>query len=397
MAETLTLPARSTTPKLIEATGRGALSTGRNLGEQLGDRIVAAIDSLYEYESFRVQQPWWMPYPVYLYMAQWRALDTLQPVVERAYPDLATRIAGMAEGAGVQVESLYLFHAMEAMLTSCDNVASCPMAACTAVAISEAASLEGGPMLHHNFDNVPLSAPLLALRRRQSPGGYRCLEFTCAPLAGAIDGINDAGLCITYNFAWTTAPGIPAPPVSMAVSSTLDRCASVAEAIRFLKKQQLCGGSLLMLADAGGQLARMEWSGRRVAVQRLTDSHNASPSFLHHSNTYRTRLKGFEVSAQACFGNGAPPALRGERVLESADQRDQRLRALIAQQPQYSADDLKAVMTDHGENDRADGNTVCMHGPYWQTIASLQFHPRQRLLRAGYGHACETEYVDFAL
>lgn len=366
---------------------------GLRLGEQLVERISAAVNSLHLYESFRAHQPWWMPYAIYRYMAEWRALETLQPAVQQFFPDMAHRIRGMAEGASVRVETLYLFHAFEAMVTTFSAGCQTPLAACTAVAVGNKRSAHGKAMLCQNFDNVPLSAPLMTLRQRQSRGGYRCLEFTFAPLAGAINGINDKGLCIAYNFAWTTSPGPPAPPISMAISAALDRCDTVENAIRYLRQCRLCGGSMLMLADADGALARVECAGSRIHVTR-----GDAGDVMFHSNTYQAqRLKHFEVPPDTRFDDEAPQTLRGQRVLESAEKRDRRLASRLGGRSRWSTADLRQLMGDHGQTPRGDGNTICMHGTYWKTIASMQFHPHRRQISIGYGPACEAELFEFAL
>ena len=74
-------------------------------------------------------------------------------------------------------------------------------------------------MVARNFDYLPLIQPYYLIRESRPQGRLRALEFTTAPLAGAVDGMNEAGLCITYNYGFTTdEPTRPAAPISMAIS-----------------------------------------------------------------------------------------------------------------------------------------------------------------------------------
>jgi hypothetical protein len=368
---------------------------GYALGVALRTQIAAIVEDLPSYEVFRVQQPWWMPYSFYARLSEWRAHDLLRPSIAATYPELEERIAGMAAAVGVRVETLYLFHALEAMYTSFDAVeCALPLAGCSALAANGLRTSTGEPMVQHNFDNVSLRESPLVLRERREAGKYRSIEFGIAPLSGAIDGINEYGLAITYNFAWTTEPGPPAPPVSMAISQALDSCRDVGEAVRFITRRVRCGGSMLMLADASGQVARLELSGKRLAVERLQNSEG----YLFHSNTYRSAaLKEIEVSPETRFSACAPQPLQGQRVLESAEKRDARMAELMPSRFALTPDDLAQLMADHGTDEQPDGNTICMHGDHWSTLAALQFFPRRRMVRVAWGPACAAIFAEFAL
>ena len=97
----------------------------------------------------------------------------------------------------------------------------------------------------------------------------RSLEFITAPMAGTIDGVNEAGLCITYNYAFTLdRPNQPAGMISMAISEALASCRTVAEAAEWITSRPRWGGGLLMLADATGDIASLEFSSTRSQLRR---------------------------------------------------------------------------------------------------------------------------------
>mgnify|MGYP002527445259 CR=1 FL=1 len=58
-------------------------------------------------------------------------------------------------------------------------------------------------MVARNFDYLPLVQPFYLLRESRPTGKLRALEFTTAPLAGAVDVMNQQGLCITYDYCFT--------------------------------------------------------------------------------------------------------------------------------------------------------------------------------------------------
>lgn len=53
-------------------------------------------------------------------------------------------------------------------------------------------------------------------------------------MAGAVDGINDAGFAVTLNYAYTTDRDRPAPTISMRLAEALTRCRTVHEACEYL-------------------------------------------------------------------------------------------------------------------------------------------------------------------
>ncbi len=369
-------------------------SIGEALGESLRERIYAAQLSLASYEAFRVNQPWWMPYDAFLYFSASTARRMLELPIRTHFPDMALRLDGMSTTSRIGQEYLYLFHALEAALTSPSGYVVQPaLAGCTALAIRGRRSADRQPLIAHNFDNVDVLRTHFILRERHEKRRYRALEFTIAPLCGAIDGINEHGLAISYDYGATMTPGAPNAPVSMAVSEALAQCRTVREAISFIQSRPCCGGALLMLADATGEIAAFEIAGNTSAVRFPYQD-----DWLSHSNTYKTDpAKATEVSADAVYSEAAPRLLRGKRVLESAEVRDFRMEELLRQHPILGLDEVTRVMSDHGSTEGGSDCSICMHGDYWATTSSLQLFPRERKIRIADGPTCQAQYYEFAL
>jgi len=374
---------------------------GVELGEQLSDRIQTSMNILSELDFFRVQQPWWMPYPAFLRYAEYRAQSMLEHHVGRDFPAVRERIMGMAAGAQVRRGSLYLFLALEAVMASLDSsvqqeVAGCPepFAACTAVAVTGRRSASGEALVAHNFDNVRQSQGFFVVRETQRPGRLRSLEFTGAPMSGAVDGVNEAGLCITYDYAMTIDNEQAGSPVSLAIEEALGSCKTVNEAASLIKKRRRCGGALLMLADASGDIAALEVSSTRTHLRRPSGGENV----LQHSNAFQSdSMKKVEVAPEACYADNTPTGLRGKRVLESPMKRDQRLRELLSPLKRIGPDDLTQAMSDHGAEQVGTSDTVCMHGDHWSTVACLQLFPAERSMRVAYGSACQAKFMELSL
>jgi predicted choloylglycine hydrolase len=364
-------------------------------GEVAAGRIREARRTLRDLEAFRLQQPWWMPYAAFRRAAERRATAALGASLAEHDPAMLERLQGLAEGSRLRLETMCLFNALEALLsTVTQNTVTPGLCACSAVGVRGARSAGGEPVIARNFDYLQLVQPYYFLRESRPAGGYRALEFTTAPMAGTIDGINEHGLTITFNYAFVRDMPDCAVPISMAITDALATCRTVSEATDRIAKRPRWGAGILMLADAEGDLASLELSNTHSALRRPVSGED----YLFHTNHFQTpAMREVEVPPQAVFSNKAPAAIRGHRVLESAEHRSRRFEHLLAEHRPLSPDDLADLMGDHGEEESADHRTLCMHSEYWNTTACLQFFPRQRKMRVSYSSACDAQYTDFSL
>jgi hypothetical protein len=102
------------------------------------------------------------------------------------------------------------------------------------------------------------------------------------------------------------------------------------------------------------------------------------------------------VRWDAVYTQSAPVPLRGRRLHQSSELRDQRFKQLLDKTDVIDQDGLAAIMADHGQDGTPSDNTPCVHGSYWYTTACLQFFPRSRRLRVAYDTACEARFEEVA-
>lgn len=366
---------------------------GAAQGAALRAEIRGAYDALREIAAFRNRKPWWMPFALFRQVAARKASRSTAKPVAGLCPTLHARLMGIAKGACIREEALWLMQAMEGALARVDGLVEVPPAGCSAVALRGRASANGRPVIAHNFDYLPAVQPFYAVRESRPQGGYRSLEFTAAPLAGAIDGLNEKGLAVTYNYARTlNERGEPGPTLSMRISELLGQAATVAEAVEAMLAWPRWGSGILMVADAGGDVASVELTSTRSAVRRPEPK---APDFLYHTNKFAcAATQAVEVPETAVFGPAGPRP--GERVLLSSIRRLERFGVLLNDAAGLTLDDLGRIMADHG-----DGNpscdTICMHGDFWVTAASVHCLPAERVLRVSYGSTCAANYVEYSL
>jgi hypothetical protein len=363
-------------------------------GAGVRGKIHAARRALADLEAFRLQQPRLLPYSLYRWLAEQKAARFLAGPLERDFRAMGERLAGIAEGSGLSSSAIYLFNVFEPLLSSVGGCTACP-GACSAVAIRGGRSATGEPIIARNFDYLPLVQPFYVVRESRPQGKLRSFEFTTAPLAGTVDGMNEAGVCITYNYAFAfDEPTAPAAPISMAISEALECSRTVAEAADFITSKPRFGGGLLMLCDAEGDIASLELSSTRSSLRRPA----AGEDVLFHTNAFASAsMREVQVAWNAVYTDRAPTPLRGRRLHQSSERRDERFRQLLSQAEAFGVEELGGVMADHGPAGIASDDTPCVHGSYWYTTACLQFLPRSRRMRVAYDTACNARFEEIEL
>ena len=178
-------------------------------GQALREKIQGSIQTLANLEAVRLMKPRFLPFGWFWRLAAFKSERFLQRAFAASPLWIEQRLRGIAEGSGVPFRTLAICSAMEAALSDLGPITT--IAGCSAMAVSRSASRDGRPMLAHNFDYIPITQPYYFIRRSKPAGKLNSLEFSVAPLAGTISGINEAGLCITCGADLNDGPCSCAP------------------------------------------------------------------------------------------------------------------------------------------------------------------------------------------
>jgi predicted choloylglycine hydrolase len=384
------------TPPCVECRCSGdPRDMGLTQGTALREKIREARESLRKLEALRIEQPSWLPYPLFLNLAERKSEKFLLPALRQSNPAMLARMQGIAEGAGLPLRSLCLMNAMEAFIGSvAGRTVVPPLGACSALAVRGARSRTGEPIIAKNFDYFTLVQPFFILRESRPRDGFCSLDFALAPQAGTVDGVNEKGLAITINYAFVTDPVTPNPLVTMLIADALASCATVTEAVRRITASPRWGAGMLMLADASGDLASVELSNTRAGVRRPA----AGADWLHFTNVCLCpETCAVQVAESAIWSDKSPVLLRGGSVLQPHAIRARRMEELVQKQSSIGPDELAAIMADHGPTGVPDGASPCVHTDYFKTTASLQWFPARRGVRVSYSTACTAQYVEINL
>jgi isopenicillin-N N-acyltransferase-like protein len=354
---------------------------GRQIGEGARERVTAALAYYQEnYEDLA---------GVTLAEGKVQAMAAYLPAARAFSPELTDQLEGLAEGAGVAFDDLFLLN--------CGEEFTCPPDRESAVGGPGSAAAAGGPastatdhctslaimtrsrhIAAHNEDWYPGDAANMVLVRATLPGGRRYLSMTAAAYL-PFTGMTSAGTACSANTLYATdyrQRGVPNQFIvaSLLLSADLESArARVAYADRGR-------GSNHLLADVHGRIWNIETSA--TAWQMIEGD-----SWYAHTNHYvDSRMQQFEGSTSE--GSRLRLARACELIRSGVQRRDDPLKLATA------------VLSDH-----ANGSaSICSHpdpadppAERSMTTASMIWDLDERRLHVCAGPPCENERRTFTL
>lgn len=355
-------------------------------GQQVADRrdrVAAVIDArLAELSRLEADQP-----------------GELQPAVdalEALDAPLLEQLRGLAEGLQVDYDRLMRYTLSSYLkdrqrIQAIDVQQAAAREGCTTWAAAAPVAQAGLPLLAKNRD-YHLDHILLQVTAQVEPaGGYR---YLCIGSAGSptvfSSGINEQGLAVadTHVLSHDLGPGVPRFSLMREI---LERHATTASALVYLRSVQHMGGGTLLLADRSGHLALCESGCRESGYAEALGGALAS---ANHFVTGPLAGQWVEDEPELLVGNSAA---RRSRVLD----------ALAGAAGQVDAAWAQALMAAHG----TPLDALCRHallldgvspGPALDTStisaavylpAGLAGRDRPALLLAA-GQPCEAGWVE---
>ncbi len=183
-------------------------------------------------------------------------------------PALVEEMNGIAEGAGVDAEYIYMINARTELLSMSGEVQS------------ECATFFFAPnaLLFENWDWSEPSRELTVLLSIKLDNGNTILTFAEAGMLGKV-GMSSAGFGVAFNYLYPDGP-LNGLPIHALLRSLLE-ASSFDEATEMLSTSEYVGTSgNILLADASGRAADYELSGTKTTLVPL------SGQFLVHTNHY---------------------------------------------------------------------------------------------------------------
>jgi isopenicillin-N N-acyltransferase-like protein len=291
---------------------------------------------------------------------------------EAGFPKLVEELRGIAEGAGVPFQDVWLLNCFEGVTDMASD-----RGGCTCLAVRQEHTDTGHVLMAHNEDWISQDRENVYLVRAEPSEGVPFLGMSYGALLVNI-GLNAEGIGMAINSVYPIdgQVGVPRIVYSRAV---LDAC-TIGDAISACLVPDRDGGYNYLLADGNGELYNVETSSR--AHQLLY----GNEGWLVHTNHYLSpSMQAVEQTGR--YVGSHVRYHRAQRLLQ------ERLGAV-------SVASLEELLRDHVNRP----NSICGHEDPTepahersQTVVSLVMDLTQRTLWAAPGPPCEGVFVEHRL
>lgn len=366
----------------------------REMGRQQGEWMRPQLDELFHSLVNNQMVPHWVRH---LRPNMVRGLLAIRGAIvyerhinhmDRAANAQLERLYGIAEGAELNLYSLLGISSIETMAAHMQFVLGC-----TSLAVAPERSKSKQTLLAYNHDFPSFLRDHIMVRQSHPRKGPASVQLTYPALPGCICGVNEAGVALSLNHAFTTEPFNNGVPPTFMVQQALDHCCSVAEVVEYFEDVSFSCGSMVTVVDAGGEMCVMELSRERFGVRR------PEQGIVLTLNDYQiAALQEIEVPTNAKFNpKKYPKVFHGYHIHQHNWERRKRFTELIDDQRRWDVAELKKCLADHMGKKRGSIGTICRHHGTVDTIATAILNPVKRTIEAGRGHACHTQYQTFGI
>jgi len=362
---------------------------GLQQGHAVSTLLQDVCKQMAKLEAVKILKPKLLPASLFLFLTKKKAAKIFKKDIYTYYPRQAQRLEGIAKGAGIDLPTLFLIQAAELLINI--RKSDYHIQACTSLGFGPRKIKTDEAIIGKNFDYPNEFLPYQLTCKVEPHVGYRTLGCTMAPLPGVLDGMNEHGLTVTYNLAYTIDEPKYFVPISIVLQEMLETCKTTEDAINFLISAKRAGDALLTLADAKDELKAVEISSNHFAIAEMTND------YVLNTNHFSTReMKKIEIPHNAVYSGNAPKSIHGMNVHESSMQRYLRAKELIENKKIIKEDEIVKILRDHGTDNIPSMFTICRHEALSSTLRSVIFYPKRKTMKVLYGNPCENKYVDFS-
>ena len=361
---------------------------GVQQGKAIRELVDDALKLLLNLKFVKQMKPRLLPSFIFITLAKRQAEKLLKKDIYKQYPNQAERLKGIADGAGVSISTILFFQSLELLFTLKES--SYQIQACTTIGFSPKRTKSGETIIAKNFDYLNEIAPYHLTCQTKPDDRYQTLGCTLASFPGVIDGMNEHGLTVTCNSAYTIDKPKHFTPISIVLQEMLETCKNTDEAVKFLTHAKRAANSLLTLGDSDGNIKGVEISSNHCSIRDIKDN------LLINTNHYHTTdMKKYEVPHNAVFSTEVSKSLHGIRVHKSSEQRLKRIEDLLKNKDKIDENDAIAILSDHGEDNKPSMFTICSHSEFTSTLRSTIFYPNRETIKVLYGYPCQNKYTKF--
>ncbi|HMF33933.1 MAG TPA: C45 family peptidase [Candidatus Lokiarchaeia archaeon] len=365
---------------------------GRQQGITFQTTIHEAWRAIQQYDLILALKPRFIPRNLFFAIAKRKGYNLLADLLQKYCPGQAERIAGIADGAGIDVKILYLIASMEIILGVNDY--EIPLrGGCTDVAVAKEKTESGDVLFMRNFDFMRFVVPYLRVRSSAPEGRLKSIDIALHAFPGTFNGMNEAGVAMGTNEVFPLgverSPGLPA---SILIQEALETCRNTQEVVELFRKLPRGSCNKILVADASGNFVAIEYTPQQL------EAISSTKPFLVATNHYiAPELAKIDMPKTAVFGSKAPAPLRGHNIQETSFFRLATAENFVRSAGLVNENWLQRLAACHFVDGahQDEWDTICHHDPVNITATSMIFNLSRRTMQACFGNPCEGSFREF--
>ncbi len=291
----------------------------------------------------------------------------------RLAPDLVEEMQGIARGAAVPFERVFLLNSLLDLNSFRYLDMATAYAGCTTFAVTAEAGT-GRTLVGQTYDMPAFHQDYLALLRLKPAVGPRQLVFTFAGIVGAA-GLNEAGIAVNINYLSPLDVGLGR--LHSIIVRQILASPQLADALTHPVLPPRAGGAHFLVADRDGNVSSIETTARRFAI-----AYPEGPAIVHTNHYLAAELRDTEYLRAGSIGGSLARYAALRRFLQEHAHRL-----------------TVAALMDLTRNHTSTPRSICAHGISSEpaevrarTVAAMVQVPAEGLMHLTRGCACEGDY-----
>ncbi len=300
----------------------------------------------------------------------WEKWSPQVPFNEQVAPDLVAEIRGIARGANVPFERIFLLNSMLDLL----SFRYTPMAqnfGCTTFAVG---GKDERVLIGQTYDMPALLQDFLHVMKIRPEQGPRQLVFTFSGIVGA-SGLNDAGIGLCINYLSPLDVGVGR--LHSVVVRQILAAANLASALEPPVVPPRAGGAHYLVADTQGSFVSVETTGRKYEMF-LPDG-----TAIGHTNHYLGQsLKPVEHIRENSIGSSLSRYAALQRYFRDSGAK-------------LDLESLQRLTQNHSSYPQSICAHGSSHGPanhQSRTLSAMIYELAEGTMHITHGCACENSY-----
>lgn len=302
-------------------------------------------------------------------------------------PSQYEKLEGMAEGFNLSVERLaqvLFFENLSGNMKIETTVPRFPSRGCSAGIITK--GNQGFLIKNYDFPNELEEWQMLRYIDLNQGYSTVCLGEGAAP--GVVSGMNDKGLAMTINAAYTNDIDMDLAPSSMIVQECLEKFSSAEKTAEFLMDFPIALGQIFVILDRDQKGMIVERTNNEKNIREMNELENGS--YIGAANSFFCEnTREVQLPEETIW---TPKDIHGLKLIKGSDIRHQRiselLKDLVEKTGNIDIGDLRAILSDHGDLGEGGDTTICRHAEYWKTLSSVYMEPKNNRIFVNEGNPC---------